>query len=215
MNRTGLVVALAVAVAVGFCSRFIRGSISLISALFYDPATKRFRQRQLWAMSRARDAAELLIVVLVARRFFSLARQAHLAAPPHADRGRAAVFLVLTLALGPGVLANVILKDHWGRIAPDRRDRVRRQRPLHAVVGSAQRLRRQLLVHRRRAVGRVLDAWRRRRWRRRNGGRSPMAPRSPSAPGSACCAWPPARISSPTSSLPACSCSSWSGRCTA
>ncbi|MGH7247433.1 MAG: phosphatase PAP2 family protein, partial [Pseudomonadota bacterium] len=32
--------------------------------------------------------------------------------------GRAALFLMLTLALGPGVLANVILKDHWGRSRP-------------------------------------------------------------------------------------------------
>jgi membrane-associated PAP2 superfamily phosphatase len=32
--------------------------------------------------------------------------------------GRAAMFLVLTLALGPGILANVILKDHWARTRP-------------------------------------------------------------------------------------------------
>ncbi|MGD0024233.1 MAG: phosphatase PAP2 family protein, partial [Xanthobacteraceae bacterium] len=32
--------------------------------------------------------------------------------------GRAALFLVLTLALGPGILANEVLKDHWGRSRP-------------------------------------------------------------------------------------------------
>jgi membrane-associated PAP2 superfamily phosphatase len=32
--------------------------------------------------------------------------------------GRAIVFLVATLALGPGLLTNVILKDHWGRPRP-------------------------------------------------------------------------------------------------
>jgi membrane-associated phospholipid phosphatase len=32
--------------------------------------------------------------------------------------GRAVVFLVTTLALGPGLLTNVILKDHWGRPRP-------------------------------------------------------------------------------------------------
>jgi membrane-associated PAP2 superfamily phosphatase len=31
---------------------------------------------------------------------------------------RAALFLIATLALGPGVLTNVILKDHWGRPRP-------------------------------------------------------------------------------------------------
>jgi membrane-associated PAP2 superfamily phosphatase len=31
---------------------------------------------------------------------------------------RAALFLIATLALGPGVLTNLILKDHWGRPRP-------------------------------------------------------------------------------------------------
>jgi membrane-associated PAP2 superfamily phosphatase len=31
---------------------------------------------------------------------------------------RAALFLIVTMALGPGILANVILKDHWGRVRP-------------------------------------------------------------------------------------------------
>jgi membrane-associated phospholipid phosphatase len=32
--------------------------------------------------------------------------------------GRAVVFLIATLALGPGLLVNVVLKDHWGRPRP-------------------------------------------------------------------------------------------------
>jgi membrane-associated PAP2 superfamily phosphatase len=32
--------------------------------------------------------------------------------------GRAIVFLVATLAIGPGLVVNVILKDHWGRSRP-------------------------------------------------------------------------------------------------
>jgi membrane-associated PAP2 superfamily phosphatase len=32
--------------------------------------------------------------------------------------GRAALFLILTMALGPGVLTNLILKEHWGRARP-------------------------------------------------------------------------------------------------
>jgi membrane-associated PAP2 superfamily phosphatase len=31
---------------------------------------------------------------------------------------RAALFLIATLALGPGVLTNLVLKDHWGRPRP-------------------------------------------------------------------------------------------------
>ena len=32
--------------------------------------------------------------------------------------GRAALLLIVTLALGPGVLANKIFKEHWGRMRP-------------------------------------------------------------------------------------------------
>ena len=32
--------------------------------------------------------------------------------------GRAALFLVVTLALGPGIVTNLIFKDHWGRPRP-------------------------------------------------------------------------------------------------
>ena len=32
--------------------------------------------------------------------------------------GRAALFLIATLALGPGLLTNLILKDHWHRARP-------------------------------------------------------------------------------------------------
>jgi lipid A 4'-phosphatase len=32
--------------------------------------------------------------------------------------GRAAVFLIVTLALGPGLVANIVLKEHWGRPRP-------------------------------------------------------------------------------------------------
>jgi membrane-associated PAP2 superfamily phosphatase len=32
--------------------------------------------------------------------------------------GRAAVLMIVTLALAPGIVANVLLKDHWGRPRP-------------------------------------------------------------------------------------------------
>jgi len=69
-------------------------------------------------MSRARDAVELLIAAIVAPGFVSLAGKVLWPRRRMPLRGRAAVFLVLTLALGPGILANVVLKDHWGRIRP-------------------------------------------------------------------------------------------------
>ncbi len=49
--------------------------------------------------------AGLLWRVFLGRRFFGLSRQIVL-------------YLVLALALGPGLLANGILKEHWGRARP-------------------------------------------------------------------------------------------------
>ena len=40
---------------------------------------------------------------------------------------RAAVFLLLSLALGPGLLVNTVLKDHWGRARPAQIDGIRRR----------------------------------------------------------------------------------------
>ncbi len=118
MNRTGLVVALAVAAAVGLLFALYPWLDLAISALFFDPATKRFGGGHALAMSRARDAAELLITAIVAPAFVSLAGKLLWPRRRMPLRGRAAVFLLLTLALGPGILANVVLKDHWGRIRP-------------------------------------------------------------------------------------------------
>ena len=72
--------------------------------------------------------------------------------------GRAAVLMIVTLALGPGILTNVLLKDAVGPPASDRCHRIRRRRAFRAVVEPARRLPEELLLRRRRAVGRVLDA---------------------------------------------------------
>jgi membrane-associated PAP2 superfamily phosphatase len=119
MNRTGLAIALAVAVVVG-------GAFALhpqfdldIAALFYDPATHSFRAWGWRWLDTARNAATALITLLVAPAFFAVAGK--LVAPKRRMLipGRAALFLIVTLALGPGVLANGILKEYWARMRPE------------------------------------------------------------------------------------------------
>jgi membrane-associated PAP2 superfamily phosphatase len=118
MNRTGLAIALAVAaiVGVGFA---VDPRLDLdIAALFFDPQSQIFAvNAQLW-VQHTRDAARVLIAVLAAPAFLAILGKLIMPQRRMLIEGRAAVLLVVTLALGPGLIANVIFKDHWGRARP-------------------------------------------------------------------------------------------------
>jgi lipid A 4'-phosphatase len=118
MNRTGLVVALVVAIAVGLLFALDPRLDLEIAALFFDPATGTFGGGHEGAMWRAREMAEWLIAAFATLGFVSLAGKLLWPRRRMPMRGRAAVFVLLTLALGPGLLANAILKEHWGRVRP-------------------------------------------------------------------------------------------------
>jgi lipid A 4'-phosphatase len=118
MNRTGLLVALAVAVGVGGVFALWPQLDLDIGGLFYSPATHTFTA---WYSDRAeyaRDAASLLITLLVAPAFFAVVGKLLAPRRPMLIAGRAALFLIVTLALGPGVLTNGILKQHSARMRP-------------------------------------------------------------------------------------------------
>jgi lipid A 4'-phosphatase len=118
MNRTGLAIALTVAVAAGVLFAIDPRLDIDISAHFHDPQINLFDANvQPWVMN-SRAAARWLIALIVAPACFAIIGKLLLPRFRMLIGGRAALFLVLTLALGPGVLANVILKDHWGRARP-------------------------------------------------------------------------------------------------
>jgi membrane-associated PAP2 superfamily phosphatase len=118
MNRTVLSIVLGIAVVVGaLFGVHARGDID-ISALFYDPRQHLFVvNAQPWAM-HARDAARWLITLILAPACIALVGKLVMPKRRMLVGARAALFLVATMALGPGILANVILKDHWGRVRP-------------------------------------------------------------------------------------------------
>ncbi|HEY2529531.1 MAG TPA: phosphatase PAP2 family protein [Xanthobacteraceae bacterium] len=118
MNRQGLVIALAVAVVVGVVFG-VDARLDLdISALFFDPLTHMFRvNAQLW-VQHAREAARWLIALIAAPAFLAIIGKLLWPHRRMLIEGRAALFLVATLALGPGIVTNTILKDHWGRSRP-------------------------------------------------------------------------------------------------
>ena len=118
MNRTGLVIALAIAVVVGVVFGVYPRLDLAISARFYDPQAGYFKVNvQPWS-NNSRDAARYLIALIVAPAFLAVVGKLILPRWRMLVRGRAALFLVLTMALGPGLLTNAILKDNWARSRP-------------------------------------------------------------------------------------------------
>ncbi len=119
MNRTGLALALLVAVIVGGIFALHPQFDIDIAALFYEPATRSFWAWKWGWTEYVRDAATSLITLLVAPAFLAIAGKLVMPRRRMLIGGRAAILLIVTLALGPGVLANGILKEHWARMRPE------------------------------------------------------------------------------------------------
>jgi membrane-associated PAP2 superfamily phosphatase len=118
MNSTGLFIALAVAAVVGVAFGVYPQLDLDVSALFFDRATRKFKMGgQAWTLY-SRDTASGLITLLVAPAFVAIVGKLTLPRRRTLIGGRAALLLIVTLALGPGVLANKVFKGHWGRMRP-------------------------------------------------------------------------------------------------
>lgn len=121
MNRTGLIIALVIAAVNGLAFGFFPELELSVARHFHavvDAQNNAFAWRVYPPLMLARDiglwvSTAIIIVVLAALAFKLILPTRKLLIP-----GRAIVFLVATLALGPGLLVNVVLKDHWGRSRP-------------------------------------------------------------------------------------------------
>jgi lipid A 4'-phosphatase len=118
MNRTGLIVALSIAAVVGIVFAIWPQLDITIGALFYNPATHSFAAWYSDRVEQARDAASLLITLCVVPAFLALVGKIAFPQRRMLIPGRAALFLIVTLALGPGLLTNVVLKGHSARMRP-------------------------------------------------------------------------------------------------
>lgn len=118
MNRTGLTIMLVIAVVVGVLFGVHPRLDLAISALFFDSHTGLFKvNAQPWVVY-SRAAARWLTALIFAPAAFAIIGKLLMPGRRMLIGGRAALFLVLMMALGPGILTNVILKDHWGRARP-------------------------------------------------------------------------------------------------
>jgi len=121
MHRTGLIVALSIAAIAGLAFGVFPSLDLDVSALFYpvkDSAGNMFAWRISPALLIIHDIALNAGFVLIAPALIALVVKLLLPRTRMLICGRAIVFLVSTMLLAPGLLTNVILKDHWGRPRP-------------------------------------------------------------------------------------------------
>jgi lipid A 4'-phosphatase len=123
MNRTGLGFALVVAAATGLLFGLYPRLDIDISAWFFDPLTQGFpagrttgsgvswpawgREFAMWVVTALAVPAGVTLLGKLLRPGMRMLIPA-----------RAAVLLLTTLLLAPGLLTNVLLKEHWGRPRP-------------------------------------------------------------------------------------------------
>ena len=121
MNRTGLLITLAIAAVVGLVFGLYPQFDIAIARPFYgiaDVNHNMFAMR-LWPnLMLVHMVALRSVFVLVAPAVVAVVIKFVLPRRKMLISGRAAVFLISTMLLGPGLLVNVALKDHWGRPRP-------------------------------------------------------------------------------------------------
>jgi membrane-associated PAP2 superfamily phosphatase len=121
MTRSGLIVALAIAAVAGIVFGVFPELDLAISRYFYgvsDPVGNMFALRLYRPLMLARDAGLWIGTILIAPAVVALILKLILPRRKLLVSGRAIIFLMATMALGPGLLVNVILKDHWSRPRP-------------------------------------------------------------------------------------------------
>jgi membrane-associated PAP2 superfamily phosphatase len=118
MNRTGLFVALSLALSIGIVFGIYPELDLKLAALFYDPQTKSFPLKFVEWAAFARDAAMWIAWGLALPAIIALVVKLVRPDRPLLISGRAVMFLLLTLSLSAGVLTNLTFKSHWGRPRP-------------------------------------------------------------------------------------------------
>ncbi len=118
MNRTGLFIALVLALVIGVAFGVDPELDLRLAALFYDPAIHDFPLRLNRFADVARNAAMWIAWAFALPAIAALAIKFWRPDRPLLLSGRAVAFLLLTLLLSAGVLTNFTFKSFWGRPRP-------------------------------------------------------------------------------------------------
>jgi lipid A 4'-phosphatase len=121
MNRPGLIAALLIAAVAGLAFGLFPQLDLAVARHFHayiDASRNAFAWRISPPLMLARNVGLWVSTALVAPAVGALIIKLVLPRHKMLMSGRAIVFLIATLALAPGLLVNVALKDHWGRPRP-------------------------------------------------------------------------------------------------
>jgi lipid A 4'-phosphatase len=118
MNRTGLFIALALALVIGLLFGIYPELDLKLAALFYDPATRSFPLKLNVPAAIARNASMWISWGLALPAIVALVAKFLRPDRPLLISGRAVVFLLVTLILSAGILTNLTFKSYWGRPRP-------------------------------------------------------------------------------------------------
>jgi len=118
MNRTGLFVALSLALVVGLLFGIYPELDLKLAALFFDPASKTFPAKFDAEAAILRDGAMWIAWGLAIPPIVALVAKLVRPDRPLLMSGRAIVFLLVTLVLSAGVFTNFTFKSYWGRPRP-------------------------------------------------------------------------------------------------
>jgi membrane-associated PAP2 superfamily phosphatase len=118
MNRTGLFIALGMALVVGSLFGIYPELDLKLAALFFDSATRSFPLKLNTLAAIARDGAMWIAWALAAPAIVALIIKLARPDRPLLISGRAIIFLLVTLILSAGVLTNLTFKSYWGRPRP-------------------------------------------------------------------------------------------------
>jgi lipid A 4'-phosphatase len=118
MNRTGLFIALGLALVVGLLFGLYPELDLKFAALFYDAATRTFPLKLNVIAGFARDGAMWIAWAIAMPAIVALVGKLVRPARPLLISGRAIIFLLVTLTLAAGILTNLTFKSYWGRPRP-------------------------------------------------------------------------------------------------
>ena len=118
MNRTGLFIALALALVIESLFGIFPELDLKLAALFYDPASKSFPLKLDAMAALARDGAMWISWGLALPALVALVIKLIRPDRPLLVSGRAVVFLLVTLFFAAGLLTNLTFKNYWGRPRP-------------------------------------------------------------------------------------------------
>jgi lipid A 4'-phosphatase len=118
MNRTGLFIALSLALVIGLVFGIFPELDLKLASLFYDAPTRSFPLKLNWVATYARDGAMWIAWAIATPAIAAVIIKLIRPDRPLLMSGRAIVFLLLTLTLSAGVLTNLTFKSYWGRPRP-------------------------------------------------------------------------------------------------